>query len=272
MATQMRNSFIHVATACDDNYAPRTAVFIQSLQAANPGTGFHIHVLTPDAFSGNRVLQRSAGGATKLAILPVDMARLGALKVCHHFKPATYLRLLMGQLLPANVTRVLYMDSDILVTGPLSELWETSLGGAAIAAVIDCVVDDDHRVRERIGLTQGEHYFNAGVMLVDLRLWRDADWGGRALAFVRAEPDRITYVDQCALNFVAAGRFKALPRKWNYQSSHVVRTADGSLAPECEHDLSTAHVIHFTGKIKPWDEESMHPMAERYRQFAAGGS
>jgi hypothetical protein len=49
----------------------------------------------------------------------------------------TYARLLIPELFPATVSKVLYLDSDLLALGDLGPLWRTDLAGAVVAAVPD---------------------------------------------------------------------------------------------------------------------------------------
>src|SRR5437763_16981533 len=68
---------------------------------------------------------------------------------------ATYVRLLIDQLLPADLERVIYLDVDLIVRSDLSELWHFDLNGKTIAAVRDAVPYSWHSV---IGLPAGAPY------------------------------------------------------------------------------------------------------------------
>ena len=51
----------------------------------------------------------------------------------------SYCRLFLDQILPEDVDRVLYLDSDVLILGDLQELWNIDLEGKCVAGVIDCL-------------------------------------------------------------------------------------------------------------------------------------
>jgi lipopolysaccharide biosynthesis glycosyltransferase len=71
-------------------------------------------------------------------------------------------------------------------------------------------------LRNVIGLKNGnEHlYFNDGVLLIDLELWRSMNILGLAIDFLRRNPDCL-YLGQDALNAVLATRYTILDDRWN---------------------------------------------------------
>ena len=80
-----------------------------------------------------------------------------------------YYRLLVTELLPQNVNRALYLDTDILIRGNLQDLYNMNLDGNLIATVIDKMCDNENEVHlERIRLYRPYHYVNSGVLLFDL--------------------------------------------------------------------------------------------------------
>ena len=63
------------------------------------------------------------------------------------------------------------LDADMIVNGPIIDLYNTDLGNAAIGAVIDQSCDDI-RHYNRLGLDSDKGYFNAGLLLINLNLWK----------------------------------------------------------------------------------------------------
>ena len=110
------------------------------------------------------------------------------------FDVSTMGRLFAADLLPAGVRRVLYLDCDTVVLKPLRRLWETklSLSGAAgkektagtgfvMAAVQEPTIYSE--VKEYLDLGKEEPYFNAGVLLIDLKQWRKEDLTRKVLEY-----------------------------------------------------------------------------------------
>ena len=90
---------------------------------------------------------------------------------------ATYFRILAPELLPASLSRVIYLDADVRVASDLSRLWAEPLREHPVLAVRDAgaplVSSPRGLVNHReLGLAPELGYFNAGVMLLDLARWR----------------------------------------------------------------------------------------------------
>jgi lipopolysaccharide biosynthesis glycosyltransferase len=179
---------------------------------------------------------------------------------------ATYHRLMIARLLPEGVARAVWLDCDLLVTGDLTALWETDLGGSHLLAVRDSVVP---RVSSRygirrwreLGLPRKAPYFNAGVMLLDVDRWRDDDIGVLAGRYLMGARD-VMFWDQEGLNAVLCGRWGELDPRWNRMAS-AERRADAERA-------DAAHwIVHFGGTLKPWrlPEPSSGPRALFYRHL-----
>jgi lipopolysaccharide biosynthesis glycosyltransferase len=174
---------------------------------------------------------------------------------------ATYYKLLVPELLPGEAKAV-WLDCDLVVTGDLARLWDTDLGGRHALAVHDPGVPfvssrSGVAAYRKLGLPPDTKYFNAGVMLLDLDLWRRDDVASRAVEYLRRYHDTVVFWDQEALNAVLAGLWGELDPRWNR-----IANLRGSQphAPE-------AWVHHFTGTLKPWvypGAELSHTLYYRY--------
>ena len=132
----------------------------------------------------------------------------------HDFKDsiwskATCYRLLLPLILE-NTRRCLYLDSDTLIVGDLTTLWETDLTGYCMGGVFEDISSvSSMMLGDRIpGI---ETYVNAGVLLMDLDLMRRLDLAEQLL--VRSMDTMC--LDQDALNIVCYGRIRLLPHKYS---------------------------------------------------------
>jgi lipopolysaccharide biosynthesis glycosyltransferase len=205
-----------------------------------------------------------------LSILRADAKLVDDYPVDGHATVAAYFRLLMPGLLPAECNRILFLDSDAVVTDGLEEFWNLPLEGKSLAAVAEhWLCCDDH------GYQRGS-YFNTGVMLVDLERWREVDVLKRGAAFAKAHPERLRHWDQNVLNNVFQDDWLPLGERWN-ACPHLFGLMTGfSLSPE---DLTTsekkaiAHpaIVHFAGAgpVKPWNATCQHPLRHHYLEARA---
>ena len=175
----------------------------------------------------------------------------------------TFARFLLAELLPREATRVLYLDSDLLVLGDLGALWTSSLEGNCAGAVLDYGLDPllQRQDPKCAGMPAVNRYFNAGVLLIDLDLWRQEQIGERAAQYLAEHPDS-PYADQDALNVVLDGAWASLAEEWNFQRH--LETSVVRMKPE----LRPA-IVHFITEAKPWKREFHTPnesLFDRYRR------
>lgn len=152
-----------------------------------------------------------------------------------------YARIGMASLI-TDAERVIYLDSDTLVLGDLTKLWETDSAGTIVMACRDrkvSKISEDspwHLTPEEVNLP----YFNSGVMLVDLRQWRTEGIEQQCLNLIAKPAGTYRWWDQTILNHLLRGRVGFLSQEWNWQSEQV---SDLEKNPK---------IIHYTTGIKPW--------------------
>ena len=106
-----------------------------------------------------------------------------------------YARLFVSSDLPQELSRVLYLDCDIVIKKSIRELWNLDLQGKIIGALMDAF---SRYYRKNIDLEPNDIMFNSGVMLIDLEKWRRDDIEDKLLKFIVAKIGRIQQGDQGA--------------------------------------------------------------------------
>ncbi len=259
---------VQVVVGCDDGYARHLAVMLLSLFAYSTTPFVQVHVLVPPDFTSKAPLDHALGErADRLTyhVLADDVIR--GLKQRDDLTAATYYRLLMSEALPPEVERVIYLDCDLVLRYNVAALWEIPLGDAIVGAVRDCSFIHNHI----LGLADDALYFNAGVLLIDLARWRSETIGQAALSFAAAYPERLSYNDQCALNWVLRGRWTPLDPVWNVQTQHLGRLTNDGL--EYLRPLpaiaEAARIVHFNEPGRPWRYMDTHPFKSDYLSYKA---
>lgn len=128
---------------------------------------------------------------------------------------ATWYRLMMGEVLP-KVDRLIYFDGDIIVNLDIAELWQEKTGKNGLAAAPDTAIQEghfSHMVKK--GLCEEERYFNAGVLLLDMRKFRQEERLLERGAEFLKENELIDYLDQDILNYFFNKDCRILPEKYN---------------------------------------------------------
>lgn len=262
---------VDVAMCVDLGFVMPLAVSLASLDAVSGGDEVVVHILHPGLPDETRARVETPLRHVRVVWYSVDERTLADARPSVFLSKASVYRLLLGDVLPAEMGRVVYLDADTLVRGSLVELSTVPLDGSVLGAVREAAspwaagpLGPDWRT---LGLAPDAPYFNSGVLVIDLDRWRDADVGARCLELLRER--QLRWGDQDALNRVLVGTWTELPRRWNLQTVD----ADGSglawgLWPD---DIAAAAadpaVVHFTGREKPWSPEG--PEAHRAQWYTA---
>jgi lipopolysaccharide biosynthesis glycosyltransferase len=175
--------------------------------------------------------------------------------------PAAFLRFLAADRL-RDVDRCVYLDGDIVVRHDPRRLGETDLRGKTLGAVRSRVAPflaSPGGVRRwfELGLPSVGAYFNSGVLVMDLRRWREGDVTSHLSEFLRAHGHDTWVADQEAMNAVLSADWIELDRTWNY-ITHVSE----SFLQQPELEPSDPSIVHFAGRAKPWASGPLPLFAE----------
>ena len=179
----------------------------------------------------------------------------------------TYYRLLAAKYLPAEEERVLWLDSDILVRKDLRGFYGTEFGESMAAAcgygpaMRDLILDN----ARALGLAHPEGYFNAGVMLMNLRAMRNTvDEGMLAELAAGERTQTFRFPGQDVVNLVFDGRAKLADYRIYNCMIHSIEGPE-----DLEEARRNAAVIHYAGEAKPWKFSDIHfadEWMDKYRE------
>ncbi|MEA5390377.1 glycosyltransferase family 8 protein [Cyanobium gracile UHCC 0139] len=154
----------------------------------------------------------------------------------------------------ADVSRCIYLDTDLIVCSDLLGLQVFDLQGKSSACVIDGGIDtpeQQQRLRDKLKLQHPQKYFNSGVIVMDLDAWRRHHIQSKALTIAQENYDLLDQMDQDALNIVLEDDWVILDPKWNTSKGRAdVNFSDG--------------IIHFLGKVKPWHADYAANFQDRW--------
>jgi lipopolysaccharide biosynthesis glycosyltransferase len=269
----MVDRVLNIVTQCDEHYVQHLSVMLLSLAEHNQHYVINAFVFIPQDMQEpilGKIRHSISDFSCNLHFIKANPKLVQSLKVFDHVTCATYYKLFMGELLPQDLQKVIYLDPDIVVRGRLDELWNFCHGQSIVGAVADFGAEVKPQIKSKLGLDPGESYFNAGVLLIDLNRWRQARVGSEAIAFAHCHADRISFADQCPLNWVLRGRWIKLPEIWNLQtSSMVVGQQYGfvNYSRAAKKKAMAAQIIHFSGFSKPWHYTNSHPFKRDYLAY-----
>ena len=161
---------------------------------------------------------------------------------------AAMYRFMIPYLLPPDIYKIIYMDSDIVVNLDIAELWRVELNEKPIG-VIPTLSQNARRdwmnsnfKTCRDGLIKVEDYFNSGVLLINLKVFREEEEEIlNGIKFIASHPEYI-FFDQDVLNYCFSTRALKLPTKFN----RYVRYARNDKEP------LDRKIYHYVGQNLIW--------------------
>lgn len=270
-------SNVHVAFAADNVVARGLAAAIQSVDASLADAGRTGSVYVVDcglSARSRRLITRSADPArTRVMYLRVHGQASGLLRSLSSgssrpYPPSAYARLLLPALLPTDVEKVIYLDSDTIVRADLGALWDSDMGEDVLLAVEDLPRDNGNAERIARSVDQREFaydahsaYFQSGVLVIDIAAFRREDLASAAFAFLKRYPS-MQFPDQDALNALLARRTRLIDPRWN-QMVAIYRYSDAESSPFDPQMFAGLRddpfIVHYSGRPKPWEPGCAHP-------------
>ncbi len=243
----MKKDVVSIFFACDEKYLAPLAVSIRSLvDNISPEREYRITVLYTDMTEASQ--GRIATMATpNCSISFVDVNRAVADVTAHfalrdYYSFAIYYRLFIPSMF-SHLDKALYLDCDVVIDRDIADLYDTELGEDNLVAVVsDAIIaeNDNLRVyaREAVGVSWQE-YFNSGVMVMNLKLFRELDIEGKFVSLLTRYGFPTIAPDQDYLNNLCRTRAVYLHKSWNKMYSPL--PYDGPV-----------YLVHYNMFLKPW--------------------
>ena len=244
---------IPIFFAVDDGYCPFLAVALQSLtDNASEENTYCIRVLYTDISPENQreILQYEKSNVRiTFDNLSSHIEKIAdKLYTRDYYSKTTYFRLFIPNLYP-QYDKALYLDSDIVILDDIAELYHMALGDALVGAAPDDVIQHNEAFREYaekvVGVADYRGYFNAGILLMNLRELRRFRFEEKFLYSL--EKVRFTVAqDQDYLNRLCRGRVKMFGKVWNRMP-----------IPDAGIRNEDVKLVHYNLAFKPWHFENI---------------
>ena len=273
---------LHVLIASDANYAEFVSTVCVSLFATN--TNFEkisIHLLS------NNIPQETINiiehyipqnGRGKLCVYDIsNIYNMGLSfdKDKSGFSVTSYARLLSTKILPSDISRILYVDCDVIFNNDVREFWSIDLTDVWIAGVLDAHMNT--LCKTELGLPEDYPYINAGVLLINLDEWRNVNIINKWQDVLDEYNGNVFHQDQGIINEACIGHIKLVHPKYNITStyfSHPYKQIKKMniffySKEEYEEAKNNPSIIHFTeGYLgRPWIEGTNHPYSYLFEKF-----
>lgn len=254
----------------DNQYVKYCTVMLTSLFENNKGEDIHIHILTDNLSDESKKILNDAAESygQKLSVYYIDPKQIENYAVKPgYISIATYYRCFISSLLPETIKKAIYLDCDLIVAKSIKDFWNIDISNYAVGAVEDMWSDRGHT--QRLGYPDGDSYFNAGVLIVNLDYWRKNGIEKQLADYIVKNAEILTYNDQDALNGVLHDKKIFIPYRWNMQAGFLrkhLKLRNESI-PALKKEIPHYAVIHYTGSRKPWHDDCTHPLKSEYYKY-----
>ena len=187
-----------------------------------------------------------------------------------HFSKATYFRFFIPEIFK-NYSKVLYLDSDIIVKDDISVLFD-SLPDNVMAAVAKEYLMQAYYLKDKetrnyidnvLEMKDYRNYFNAGILLCDIKKMKEFSFTEKCLNKLEKIKKPLT-VDQDVLNSVCEGHVFYMDFRWNY-CWHPYFCFFDDLKKYLPYEefktwleaRNAPKIIHYTSAEKPWKSKNI---------------
>ncbi|GAB4851179.1 Probable galacturonosyltransferase-like 4 [Ancistrocladus abbreviatus] len=174
-------------------------------------------------------------------------------------QPLNYARMYLADILPLDVRRVIYLDSDVIVVDDVSKLWEVDLGGKVVAAPEYCHANFTNYFTDAFWFDPSlaktfkgrmPCYFNTGVMVLDVDEWKQEGFTQKVEEWMVVQKQKRIYHLGSLPPFLLAfaGNIKAVDHRWNQHG-----LGGDNFEGKCRNlHPGPISLLHWSGKGKPW--------------------
>ncbi|MGL5435462.1 MAG: glycosyltransferase family 8 protein [Lachnospiraceae bacterium] len=180
-----------------------------------------------------------------------------------------YYKVLAATLLPADLGRILYLDTDVVAIRSPEEFYELDFKGNYYIACSHAQQFMNRLTSRRLGVKQGASYVNTGVMLMNLELLRKEQRLKDILKYVRITKVPFLIPDQDIITALYWDKIRFVdPRIYNLSDRVLLMNlrACGSVKKAMELVGESTVFIHYCGRNKPWKRDYLGLLGSFYHE------
>lgn len=245
------NKEIPIFFTIDNTYAPYLTVAIKSIiENASKEYNYRIVVLYQDLTVENmNKISKLSNEKFKIDFIYMkDEFKLitNRIENCYvrldYFTLTIFFRLLIPDMFP-EYDKGIYIDSDVVVPGDISELYNTELGDKLLGvcndkSIIDIKIFTDY-IENAVGISKYK-YFNSGVLLMNLKELREKGFSKRFFDLLEKYHFDCVAPDQDYLNAICKDNVVYLNECWD------------AMPAKGQEMQKNPKLIHYNLNDKPW--------------------
>ena len=243
----MSRKNIPIFFACDDNFVKFTIVSLFSIKEnASKENHYTVYVLHTGITSAmmEKLYELQDENFTVIFRDVTDYlySISDKLPIRDYYSKTTYYRVFIAEMYP-EYDKAIYIDSDTVVQGDISELYDTDIDDCYVGACHEQVmvqVDEFGTYVERVIGIDRNNFFNAGLLLINCVEFREHMVLDKFVHYLKQYTFVVTQ-DEDYLNLICKDRVFWLDQRWNTE-----------VFGEIPYPAEEAKMIHYIMVNKPW--------------------
>lgn len=262
---------MNIVYTFDDAYAEITGVSIISLLENNNPQNISIYIVDCGISKENKEklnrICENYGSSIEFFQQINIYDKIGISIKPSDWSDVCYIRLFYSTILPERIRKALHIDCDTIIRDDLNQIYNQNIEQYYYAACIDCYP----KPRRLITMKRNVPYFSNGLILMNLKKWRDDNIESLFIKYIRDNQGSLPHLDQDVLNYVCAGKSQVLPARYNVMTQTLFYGELGCRLffpyepyynpEEIRGAVKKPGVVHFTGSRyarRPWQQPSAH--------------
>lgn len=245
--TEVKTQTVPIFFACDDNFVKYTIVSLYSIiKNASKDRKYNVHVLN-GGLSDEMKIKLSELKNDNFEIFFNDVTEYlktisDKLPIRDYYSKSTYYRMFIADMFP-EYSKAIYIDSDTIVQGDISELFDTEIGDSYVGGCHEQAmvqVNEYGTYVERVVGVSRYNFFNAGLLLINCDQFRKHSVSEKFGEYLHAY-DFVVTQDEDYLNLICKDHVFWLDSRWNTEVFGVI-----------PYPIEEAKIIHYIMTSKPW--------------------
>ncbi len=262
---------MNVLVSINHGYLKHFKVMYRSLNASNPCKK-RLFIMANDLTEQDQkeiIDEFSYSG--EINFLPVSEDYFNGFPKVKRYPYTIYYRIIAPLLLPDDMDRILYLDSDLVVHNSLSDFYNVDFKGNAFYCCTQVRKFMQTFNRIRLGVNKNYVYMNTGVLLMNLNYLRKALDVEKIRKFVLKNKWKLTLFDQDVLTYFFGNKVLLAPRAvYNLADRHI-RIENLKRKKGDKIDLEWVEknnvIVHYLGRNKPWKDNYKGILKGFYKEY-----
>ncbi len=273
---------MNILYQCNDKYAPYCGISVTSLFENNKDAdSICVYILDDNISDINKnkfsILAEKYDREIKYIETQPLISKMKELGIpTYRGSYTTNMKMFVNEFIADDVDRLIYIDSDTIVSGSLSDLLAVDFNGKPIAMVLDSLVE---KYKCLVGLKEEDRYFNSGVLLFNVKQWKEQKCTEKIIEHTKKVRAQYSAPDQDLINLNIRDDILLLSPKFNMQPAlymfdlktyfKVFNNPSYYSMSEIEETKKDVRIYHFfrvMGEF-PWHKDNLHPFNDLFDKY-----